>query len=94
MVAPRFRSRRFRRVHVKTPGGSVKLHHERRRPGKPQCADCGKYLKGVIRGIISKVRKTSKTQRRPERPYGGVLCSKCMRKLIVIKARSMVMKDG
>ena len=94
MVAPRFRSRRFRRVNVRTPGGNTVLHHERRKPGKPQCAKCGEYLKGVIRGTISKVQKASKTQRRPERPYGGMFCSRCTRKLIVSKARAMVMKDG
>lgn len=94
MVAPRYRSRRMRRVHVKTPGGRLVLHHERRKPGKPQCSDCGEYLKGVAHGIESKVRKLSKTQRRPERPYGGVLCSKCLRKKMIEKAMSMVVKNG
>ena len=94
MVAPRFRSRRFRRVHVRTPGGKVVLHHERRKPGKAQCGLCGEYLKGVPRGIMSFVGKLSKTQRRPERPYGGVLCSKCMRKTFVEKARKMAVQNG
>ena len=94
MPAPRFRSRSLRRVFVKTPGGKTVVHHKRRKPGKPQCAMCKNYLKGVARGITFDIHKLSKTERRPERPYGGVLCSKCMRKLFVDKARKMVIKSG
>ncbi|MBS3152324.1 50S ribosomal protein L34e [Candidatus Woesearchaeota archaeon] len=94
MVAPRFRSRRFRRSNVRTPGGSLVVHYDRRKPGRPQCSDCGEYLKGVVRGIPSIVRKLSKTQKRPERPYGGTLCSSCMRKVIIEKTRKLVVQDG
>ncbi len=90
MVAPRFRSRSFRRVYVKTPGGNTVLRHKRRKPGKAQCSMCGDYLKGVASGISFNVKKLSKTQRRPERPFGGILCSKCMRKTMIDKARKMM----
>ena len=88
MVQPKFRSRSLRRVKVKTPGGRNVVHFERRKSGKPQCAMCGDNLKGVARGIVASVKKLAKTQRRPERPYGGVLCCKCSRKTIKDKARS------
>ena len=94
MSAPKFRARTFRRVFVKTPGGETKLTHKRRKPAKAQCAMCGDYLKGVISDITAKVKKLSKTQRRPERPFGGKLCSPCMRKLMVEKARALVVKNG
>jgi len=29
----------------------------------------------------------AKTKKRPERPYGGVLCTRCMRKTMIGKAR-------
>ena len=94
MVAPRFRSRTFRRIHVRLPGGSTVLRHERRAPGKAQCGMCGEVLKGVARGLPYQIGKLAKTERRPERPYGGNLCSKCMRKVMVEKARAMVKTNG
>ena len=94
MVAPKFRSRSLRRVYVKTPGGKTIIHYRRRKPGKPQCAECGDVLKGVARGITAEIKKLSKTEKRPERPYGGNLCSKCSRKLIIEKARGIEIKNG
>ena len=55
------------------------LVYAKRRPKKPHCANCGKVLSGVASNSPYKVRKLSKTQKRPERPYGGVLCSACTR---------------
>ena len=70
-----------------TPGGERKIHYERRRPAAPKCAQCKKPLPGVARGTPAEVKKLSKTQRRPERPYGGVLCSQCLRKEMIKKAK-------
>lgn len=94
MTAPRFRSRTFRRVFVKTPGGKTILHHKRRKPGKAQCANCGAYLKGVASGLTKYIKKLAKTEKRPERPYGGVLCNKCMRNVMIEKARNLAAKNG
>jgi large subunit ribosomal protein L34e len=88
MPAPRFKSRTFRRVHVKTPGGDTKLQYKKRKPSKAKCTGCGKLLSGVPRERPYKMQRLSKTQKRPERPYGGVLCSKCSRDKMVEKARS------
>lgn len=82
MVAGKDRSRTKRKVFVRTPGGDLNIHRRRRKPSKPVCGVCGAELHGVARGIPAQVNKLSKTQKRPERPYGGVLCSKCMRKKI------------
>jgi large subunit ribosomal protein L34e len=87
MPAPKDRTRKKRNVKVKTPSGRVTLHRRPFKPSKPVCADCGAELKGVARGTPAQVGKLSKTQRRPERPYGGVLCSKCSRKKIVESAK-------
>jgi large subunit ribosomal protein L34e len=83
MVSGRHKSRTMRRVHVKVPGGATKLHYKLRKPKPAKCSMCGDVLKGVARERPVKMRNLAKTKKRPERPYGGILCSKCMRKKIV-----------
>jgi large subunit ribosomal protein L34e len=87
MPAPSRRSRSLRKVHRKVPGGRTVVHYKKKKPGKAKCGRCGAALKGVPRERPYKMRKLCKTKKRPERPYGGVLCSKCMRELFKEKAR-------
>ena len=87
MVQGRYKSRTFRRMNVKTPGASNVRHYKKRKPGKAKCAGCGSDLKAVPRERPYKMQRMCKTKKRPERPYGGVLCSKCMRKTIREKSR-------
>lgn len=81
MVAPRLR--RLKRVAVRTPGGRTVYHYRKPKTSKHVCALCGKPLHGVPHGLRpSQVRKLSKTERRPERIFGGTLCADCARKVI------------
>ena len=89
MPAPRFRSRTFRRVFVKTPGGITKLHYRKRKPAKAHCAGCGIELPGVPRERPYKMQNMCKTKKRPERKFGGVLCTRCSRAKIKEAARQM-----
>jgi len=88
MPQPYKRSRSLRRMQVKVPGGKTKLHYKKRKPGKAKCGNCGSLLKGTPRERPFKMNKLQKTKKRPERPYGGNLCSKCTRSLIIEKVRS------
>ncbi|MBU0930173.1 MAG: 50S ribosomal protein L34e [Nanoarchaeota archaeon] len=87
MPSGRFKSRTFRRVFTRLPKRTV-IHYKRRKPGKAKCGKCGDVLKGVLRALPYRMRTSQKTKKRPSRPYGGVLCSKCSRELIKNKARS------
>lgn len=89
MPRPKQRSSSLRRVYVRTPGGKVVIHYKKRKPKIAHCSECGKVLKGVIRERANKMRKISKTKKRPERPYPN-LCSSCMRKKIIQEARKNV----
>lgn len=89
MPTGRLKSRTFRRVFVKTPGAKTVLHYERRKPSKAHCAKCKKVLSGVPRELPHKMKTMAKTKKRPERPFGGVLCSSCSRELIKQQARSL-----
>ena len=90
MPAPRLRSRSLRRVFRKVPGGRVSLHYKKRKPKSAKCGSCSAALKGVPRELPYKMRSMAKTKKRPERPYGGVLCSKCMRMKIIENARQQI----
>ncbi|MBD3310291.1 50S ribosomal protein L34e [Candidatus Woesearchaeota archaeon] len=76
------KSRTLRRVFRKTPGSRNVLHYKKRKPSKAHCSSCGAELKGVSRERPYRTNNMSKTEKRPERPYGGVLCSRCTRKTI------------
>lgn len=89
MPQPKFRSRSYRRIKVTTPGGINKTTYKPRKPKKITCARCGTVLPGVAREIPSIMRSIPKSSRRPERPYGGVLCSKCSREELKNKAREL-----
>ena len=87
MVSGSRKSRTFRRVDVKTPGGRVVIHYRERKPKKAHCAECGAVLSGMPRARPSKLAKLPKTMRRPERRFGGVLCSSCSRRRLIASAR-------
>ena len=87
MPAPRLRTRSLRRVFKKTPGGNVKMHYIKRKPQSQKCGSCGDVLKGTPRELPYKIRTMSKSDKRPKRPYGGVLCTKCTRLKIISKIR-------
>ena len=82
MPRPSQRSRSFTKKRVSTPGGRVTARFVKKKPSYAKCARCRKPLHGVPRGLPSEIAKLPKTKKRPERPYGGYLCSSCTRKSI------------
>ncbi|MFQ5648003.1 MAG: 50S ribosomal protein L34e [Candidatus Aenigmatarchaeota archaeon] len=77
MVRPALRSRSWRRLKARTPGGKQVLRFEKRKPSPAKCAGCKKSLGGVPRARQKKVQKMPKNRKRPERVFGGVLCPAC-----------------
>lgn len=86
MPRPSQRSRSFRKVFKKTPGGTTKATYQKAKPKQAQCASCGTLLHGVPRERDYKMRTLAKTKKRPQRPFGGMLCSRCMRDRIKSQA--------
>ncbi|MFO7710932.1 MAG: 50S ribosomal protein L34e [Candidatus Woesearchaeota archaeon] len=84
MPSGKHKSNAKRKVSKKTPGGRLAVHYEERTPSIAHCAMCGVQLSGVPRDVS----KCTKTQKRPERPFGGVLCSSCSRRVIKEEAHS------
>ena len=79
-------SRNFRRAKVRITKGTVARYFPSLH-SKHTCGICQEVLHGTPRGRPVEIAKLSKTERRPERPYGGVLCSKCSRHILSIKAK-------
>ncbi len=69
------------------PGGSKVTHFRKRNPNIARCAECKKPLAGIPRLRQCRMKNLAKTKKRPERKYGGVLCSACSRKKIAQEAR-------
>lgn len=86
MVRGMFKSRTLARVFKKTPGGETKVHYNKRKPSHAKCP-CGARLSGVPRERPYVMKSLSKTEKRPDRPYGGNLCSSCTREKIKLQAR-------
>jgi large subunit ribosomal protein L34e len=89
MVRRALRSKSYRRIKTRTPGGTIVTHFKKKRPNKAHCSRCGDVLKGVASDRPAKMKKIPKTMKRPERPFGGELCSKCSRSLFKEKAKSL-----
>ncbi|MFH1849577.1 MAG: 50S ribosomal protein L34e [archaeon] len=87
MPSGRHKSRSLRKITQKASGGRTVVQYKPRKPGKAKCAECSSLLHGVPRERPVRMMNLPKTKKRPERPYGGVLCSKCLRKRIVDSVR-------
>ena len=87
MPAPRLRSRSLRKLFRKVPGGRTSIHFKKQKPKAAHCASCRAVLKGVPRAFPFQMRTLAKSKKRPERPFGGKLWSRCMRLEIINKVR-------
>ena len=84
----RFKSRQaLRMISVKVPGGRTVIQFKKKKPQIARCGSCNARLSGIPRLRPFEMMNLSKTKKRPERPFGGVLCSKCMRKKLIEEAR-------
>ena len=86
MVEGAKRSRSMKRVASRKPGGKTVIEYIRARPGPATCPS-GRALPGTARGTKIEVGKLTKTQRRPSRPYGGVLSSPALRHVMLGRAQ-------
>lgn len=88
MVRPALRSHSMARKKRKLPGGTNTIHYIRRTPKRAHCQDCGAILGGVPRARQVKMKNHfPKNQRRPERPFAGNLCHKCVAARIKAKVK-------
>jgi len=73
-----------------SPGGDRRIEYHKRKHSVIVCASCGEKLKGVP----LRLNKKSKTEKVPNRPYAGIYCSACSRKVIKDKIYEKIRKMG
>jgi large subunit ribosomal protein L34e len=62
---------------------------EKKRSSKHKCARCGCEMHGMPRHLQGKMSKLSKTERRPQRIFGGYYCANCTREVLKERARKI-----
>jgi len=77
-----------KRKLVKTDGGRYYYKSVPDKPKYAHCATCDRPLPGVPRGTTVEIRRLKKSERRPSRPYGGQLCSPCLRRKLINSTRA------
>ena len=76
MPLPKNRSTSVRKIHVRVPKRGTVIHYRRRIKGlKHACALCGGALQSVS------------ARKRPNRAYGGNLCTVCASRVLITKSR-------
>ena len=87
MVARRYRSTGSRRRVRRSSTGKQVIIYKNRRAAPAICAICDCKLNAVPRGSVVEMRKLAKTEKRPERVFGGVLCHACTQQIVKEKVR-------
>ncbi|MEM7825490.1 MAG: 50S ribosomal protein L34e [Candidatus Aenigmatarchaeota archaeon] len=75
------------KIKVKTPGKRLKVHLKKKKPRISKCAICKKPLHGIKKLLPSEAKKLAKSKKRPERIFGGYLCSNCLKEFLKEKVR-------
>ena len=72
---------------VRTPGSKVVVQYVGKRGTGPRAphdsCDCGKRINGIAQLRPYHYKRLSKRQKTVSRPYGGVLCSGCVKQRII-----------
>ncbi len=79
-----------------SPKGKPVIKHKAEKQAKAVCSLCGKLLGGMPNRSHAQMAKLSKTQKRPERKFGGILCTTCVAQVIKDKVRlqqGLISKD-
>jgi len=89
MVSGVLKSRRLRRVQVKTVTGT-KTHYRQRNRSIAKCAVTKKPLRGIARLTNRQFKNLNKTQKTVSRPYGGYMSHSALKEKII---KEMVLSE-
>ena len=90
MVHGALKSRRLRRVQVKTTKENT-THYKQRNRKPTKCAVTGKPLAGLVRLTNRKYKNLNKTQKTVSRAYGGYMSASALKEKIL---KEIVLEDS
>ena len=73
----------------RTPGGRIATRYQSFYRAGGTCALSGKRMQLPRKAKLGENYKSSRSAKRPNRPYGGVLCSHALRRGIIRQAREL-----
>lgn len=88
------KSHSLRRTKYITPGARLKTHYTRKPSRRSKCKVCKGVLNASRKLTRVKLSSLSKTERRAERPFGGQICSRCLRAGIARAVRKNALGDA
>ncbi|MFH1054787.1 MAG: hypothetical protein V1744_01700 [Candidatus Altiarchaeota archaeon] len=94
MVKRSMRTRSRKKVKIRTPGARTVTHFRQEKAGHVTCGRCKSQLGGVASGSPTWMKSISKSQRIPDRSYGGVLCPNCLDDLVRYVTRMEAKHSG
>ncbi|MFW9915913.1 MAG: 50S ribosomal protein L34e [Candidatus Thorarchaeota archaeon] len=94
MPAGKEKSHSLRRTKYVTPGARLKTHYTRKPSKRSKCKICGGVLHASRKLTRTKIHSLSKTEKRAERPFGGQICSRCLRAGIAKTVRKSTLGDA
>jgi len=83
MVHGALKSRRLRRVQVRTPSGNNVTHYRLGNRGVAKCAVTKKPLRGIPRLTNAKFKNLNKSQKTVSRAYGGYMSHSALKMKII-----------
>lgn len=86
------KSRKRRIKYQKIPSG-VSVKRIKRKSKQLVCITCKNPLHGITNTPTKYQKKLTKSNKRPERRFGGVLCSNCSRRALISRLRSQEVKN-
>ena len=73
----------------RTTTGKTIFREKKARVRHARCANCGRILHGVPRMDAEVTTNLSRTEKMPNRIFGGYYCSACTREILREKARKI-----
>lgn len=89
MPQPHLRTRSKKRFKVTLPSGEGGTRYKKEVPSTILCSLCSQPLGGVPHATTAEIRKLNRSKRRVWRPYGGQICSNCLKKALRQAARAV-----